>query len=512
MSDRDGRLASIRRVDWRFLLPRAAFGTVAVIGAADDTVFDGLGQIAERVVRAAGHGALGEDSAPDLVVTIAATRPVLKEALRLVPEGGWIYAGAGPRGVRGRAPVRAVGAALQSAGFTDIRRSWHWPSEPAALEIVSLDDAPAVRFTLARRRSGRAARVKATMAGVALRVHLLDRIVPGWSVVGRRPTAEEAGSASNAIDPVRANVPDGGGAGAAVVLLTPRFRASRHVIGLVLRPAGDGLAAVVKLARLSNDHGGIRREAEALRRAGELGVSGVPLVLLFRDAPDPALVESALDGVVIAGREVRAAPEAAISEVEAWTAALAGMRGERIVPLRTLWAPALERVAAHVGDDTSSASAAIGKLADRTGIILGALGESAVPVVLEHGDLAPPNLLRLRGGGLGVIDWEVADLEGLPLGDLLFFAAFVRGDPSGLGAARTSGSRPPASRSPIERQAQQLGIDTALIPALQLAMWARWADRQLGRFVDRTLPLEDKLPARHVQSWAAAVDDMGDSD
>jgi aminoglycoside phosphotransferase (APT) family kinase protein len=506
MSDRDGRLASIRRVDWRFLLPSAAFGTVAVVGPADDAVLGGLEQIAERIVRAAGGGAPG-DPAPDLVVTIAATRPVLKEALRLVPEGGWIYAGAGPRGTRGRAPVREVAAALRSAGFIDIRRSWHWPSEPAALEIVSLDDAPAVRLALARRRSGRAARFKATLAGVALRLHLLERIVPGWSVIGRRPAAAEAGSTSNALDPVRANVPDGG-VGAAVVLLTPRFLASRHVIGLVLRPAGDGQAAVVKLARLSDDHNGIRREAEALRRAGEMGVSGVPVVLSFRSALGPVLVESALDGVVIAGRELRAAPEAAIAEIATWTGALAGMPGGRTVPLRTLWAPALERVAAHARHDTSPASVTIGQLAQRTGTILGALDEVAVPVVLEHGDLAPPNLLRLRAGGLGVVDWEVADLDGLPLGDLLFFAAFVRGDPSGLGAAPALASLPPASRSPIERQAEQLGIDIALIPPLRLAMWTRWADRQLGRFVDRTLPLEDRLPARHVQSWAAAVADM----
>jgi hypothetical protein len=58
----------------------------------------------------------------------------------------------------------------------------------------------------------------------------------------------------------------------------------------------------------------------------------------------------------------------------------------------------------------------------------------------------------------------------------------------------------------VERQAAYLGIDAGLIPALRLAMWARWADRQLARFIDRASPLEDRLPARHLRSWTAAVD------
>ena len=42
MTDRGGKLASIRRVDWRFLLPPAAFGTVAVVGRPDAAVLAGL--------------------------------------------------------------------------------------------------------------------------------------------------------------------------------------------------------------------------------------------------------------------------------------------------------------------------------------------------------------------------------------------------------------------------------------------------------------------------------------
>ena len=501
------RLASIRRVDWRFLLPEGAFTTVAVVGTADEPVLDGLGQVAGTVIRVDGEGP-DDGAKADLVVTIAASRTVLDRALRRVPPGGLIYAGAGPRRAAGRSSFREVTGALRSAGFVDVHRSWHWPSEPAALEIVPIDDAGAVRLALDRRRSGRIARVKAAMAGVALRLHVLDRIVPGWSVIGRRPWADGEPAVANALDPVRASLPDRRGAEASFVLLTPRFRASRHVVGLVLRPAGDGLAAVVKLARLSEDDGGIRREAEALRRAGELGGSGVPEVLAFRGAPDSVLVESALDGVVITGQEVRAKPVAAIDEVEAWTRALAGEPTGPQIPLRAFWAPAVERIEGQLGPRTPLEVAPIARLTELTARILGRLDHVAIPAVVEHGDLAPPNLLRLRDGQLGVVDWEVADLQGLPLGDLLFFAAFLVSEPSDKNAV----ADPPAVRAALERQATHLDIDPGLIPALQLVMWARWADRQSGRFVDRGIPLEDRLPARHLRSWSAAMADLAFSD
>ncbi len=38
-----GRLASIRRVDWRFLLPDAAFDSVLVFGPADEVLMTAMG-------------------------------------------------------------------------------------------------------------------------------------------------------------------------------------------------------------------------------------------------------------------------------------------------------------------------------------------------------------------------------------------------------------------------------------------------------------------------------------
>ncbi len=504
-----GRLEAIRRVDWRFLLPESALGTVLVVEPAEPGLLAALGLVARSVTTTGDEGA---PARPDLVVAIGPDDRALRAGIGQVPHGGWLYVGSGAvragrargAGRAGRAgrrvSLRRAARAAEDGGLVDIRRSWHWPTEPSALEIAPLDDVRAIRLALDRRRSDRAARLKAGIAMIARGVGVLDAIVPGWSVVARRPAGggRDEESARAMIDPVRANLP--GASAAGVVLLTPRFRASRHVIGLALRPDGDGLAAVVKLPRLPDDDGGIRREGAALWQAAAEGVRGVPAVIALSGPPGPVLVESALDGVVIGAREVRAGPAQLLDEVEAWTRTLAGGPDRRRVPFRALYAPALERIAAAGGADAS-----IGSLLTRTAAVLDTIGDVALPPVLEHGDLAPPNLLRLAAGGLGAVDWEVADIDGLPLGDLLFFAAFTA---SSLAAGADDAAQAASltlAEPAVARQAAFLGIDASLVPALTLAMWARWADRQLERFTDASTPLGERLPARHVRSWDAAI-------
>lgn len=48
--------------------------------------------------------------------------------------------------------------------------------------------------------------------------------------------------------------------------------------------------------------------------------------------------------------------------------------------------------------------------------------DSLIPFVLAHGDFAPWNLKQKNNGECAVIDWEDADVEGLPLWDLCHFS------------------------------------------------------------------------------------------
>jgi hypothetical protein len=45
--------------------------------------------------------------------------------------------------------------------------------------------------------------------------------------------------------------------------------------------------------------------------------------------------------------------------------------------------------------------------------------------VFEHGDLSHPNIMLLRNGEPGVVDWELADPRGLPTYDLFYFLTYI---------------------------------------------------------------------------------------
>lgn len=56
---------------------------------------------------------------------------------------------------------------------------------------------------------------------------------------------------------------------------------------------------------------------------------------------------------------------------------------------------------------------------------LGVLSGRSWPVVVQHGDFAPWNLLRRPDGTLGAVDWEYGSLEGFPHLDLAYYALQV---------------------------------------------------------------------------------------
>jgi len=53
------------------------------------------------------------------------------------------------------------------------------------------------------------------------------------------------------------------------------------------------------------------------------------------------------------------------------------------------------------------------------------LAGEQLPTVFEYGDLSHPNLLQLQSGKLGVIDWELAEPDGMPGADLFTFLAYA---------------------------------------------------------------------------------------
>ena len=278
------------------------------------------------------------------------------------------------------------------------------------------------------------------------------------------------------------------------VLLTPRFRASRHVLFLVLAEGKAEPALVVKIPRLPAEHEGLRREAanlHAARSGSAMDPESIPQVV----ACEPyrgrmMLAETVLTGLPMAQALVRRRPAECCRMVLDWLAALPGQggcgSGESGCVSRLIHRP-LEQFAASL-----RLSMEEHHLLEQTQVAVSTLREAAFPSVFEHGDLSHPNLLILRSGALGVIDWELAEPQGLPAQDLFFFLTYVafagaRADSTGhyIGAFHLAFFGPSAWARPyVLAYARRLGLPVELLTALFVACWARratgLADRLLG--------------------------------
>lgn len=269
----------------------------------------------------------------------------------------------------------------------------------------------------------------------------------------------------------------------ACVLLTPRFRASAHVVFLLFDADPADPVLVAKAARLPSGAGALEREAGILREvhaARPGGFASVPRPLACDDhAGTRILLETAVPGRVLRPALARRRADAYAEGLTTWVLELgratlhrpAAGDAERLVdaPLG-----ALERELPCVADEEG--------LAARTREATRALTAAAVPRVLTHGDLGAPNLLVSRDGAVGVVDWETAEPRGLPGQDLVFaltYLAFARrgaATPAASVAAFHEAfySPRPWARPHLERYAGELGFPAALLEPLIVASWMRY--------------------------------------
>lgn len=276
------------------------------------------------------------------------------------------------------------------------------------------------------------------------------------------------------------------------LLLTPRFRTSRHVVFLVLPEGSSTPVLVAKAPRLRDDRVAIERESATLRAAQEArpgGFDTIPRVVSLEDVHGwPLLVETALAGRPMSPAAVRRHPERCIGAVLDWLAELPSIAcvardGEEGWYERLLADP-LSRFATRLPADGEEV-----RLVERTLEVLEPLRGAEVPLVLEHGDLSHPNLLVLESGRLGVLDWELAELRGVPLADLCFFlayAAFARRRAHTLDrqlqAFDEAFVRPGAWAGRIvAEEADRLGVPRRLAGLLFVACWPRYVLRLAER-------------------------------
>ena len=270
------------------------------------------------------------------------------------------------------------------------------------------------------------------------------------------------------------------------IILTPRFRASRQVVVLVLPRHQPQAALVAKLPRLPETRASLAMEAANLQAVHTLrpgGFDSIPRLVTFEDFHGyPILLETALVGRPLDPISLRRDLAGGCTAVATWLMELHAQPPPLRAEPDAGWFERLIERPLRRFMQALSVSAAEATLMDRMWQTIEPLRRAKLPLVVEHGDLSHPNLLRLERGGVGVVDWELAEPHGLPACDLFFFltyAAFAlrraRSNPAYQSAFQAAFfGRSAWTRRYVAAYAERLGLEASWLTPLFTACWSRY--------------------------------------
>lgn len=482
----------LRRADWRFLLPTEpapagpprrcicfAPGLLLPVAAVWAETGDGWSEAP------AGVGAY------DLAVVVNPDRATLQRAWQALRPGGLCYSEwtrplpGGAAGVRRR---------LSTAGFDAVTCYWplSHPDRGPVAAWLPLEAPGALRYFEADRSlplagAQRAAyhlkwRLWRLACGLGLALPICAVARKGAGVPG-----EDAGAGSLAAEWEALGL-EGPPQPLTRLLLTGGLHTINRVVMLVFAGDEDAPRLVTKRARVAEAAASLAHEAAVLRAlhaSGQIDPRSVPQTLFYHGADcAPLLGQSVVHGApiwLLLRRDNYARLAAQVTE---WQARLA--QGAPAAPPAAWWdrlvRPHLASFAAHYGGVVGAEQL---RQAERR---IGQLG--SLPLVCEHRDFAPGNVW-LDGDEITVIDWECAELAGLPALDLIYFLTFLTLAVEGvdvhgeidLPRARATYRSAFDLATPngevvtgcLHRYCQAAGIDDASLRPLRLLTWTMQA-------------------------------------
>jgi hypothetical protein len=411
----------LRRGDWRFLLGSSNFSRVATQCTADlDASVRGMSASVTDLEDG--------DEPVDLAVLSNPTAADLARAHRRLVDGGALYVEWNRPSPAGISRHRR---ALLGAGFVDADFYWLWPSPRRGATQIWLplygDGARAHALASRRRPSAALARTVATIRARA------------WAASRR----------SGALAPIAAVAWKRAGAGPEPASLTGQLLERWEGWGLGPRPAAlscvvqtsgqsdlnklvvfafaapDTTARIaVKLARNDEANRALDREATLLRAVEHSAVhhAFVAPKVVFHEplAGSRAVGETVVDGERVAAVLNRSTErQLTLAVAEALRELVAGVAAR---PASAWWSGVVEPVLSGFEHEQE-----LGVARADTDLVRGRLERlSCLPVVVEHRDCSPWNVLLTREQRLALLDWESAVAEGLPVLDLVYFLANAR--------------------------------------------------------------------------------------
>ncbi|NIR47295.1 aminoglycoside phosphotransferase family protein [candidate division KSB1 bacterium] len=283
------------------------------------------------------------------------------------------------------------------------------------------------------------------------------------------------------------------------VMATPRFRASSHLIFFILSKSRSKPILVVKVPRIQGDNSRLDREASNLRfvhSARPGGFATIPNVVAYEDyLSNRLLIETAMTCDTMRRAIVRRQPEVCIDAVLDWLLELQQATKRRD---RDHWFEDLVKQPLNDFQTVFPSTADEDYLFEQTRKIADGLLNKDLPFVCEHGDLSSPNILMGEKNEIAVVDWELAEPQGLPAVDLFFFLTYVAFARRG---ARKSDQCVAAFHDAffgknswtvphIRRYSETLGVQPGALKPLFVLCWARYVAGLVRRLTSMTSDYE----------------------
>lgn len=510
-----------RRVDWRFLLPGPTPRRVARVGRADDELDAALIHTFDSVTAFDGVNDLASPAPFDLLVLCSAKISDATRAVRLLPQGGTLC-----WEIRRGPSSRSLRRTLEAAGCEDVTVYWHRPDFRNGLDVIPIEEDGVLEHVFRGGGHGWAGEMRRAAGRWAKRLGQLDAVASCRSVLARKGGSrnEAAAGIPGALLAITSKGAPSAASRGALLMKTPRFDASSHVLLFVFPPGAARPSLVAKVPRSDASPPALAREAINLRALESLAAGALPGVpRLVPTSSLPGLLETVVPGREIHPARVRRDPDRYLEAVVSWLIDLHVASRRLCGDAPSWWADSVERPLQRI-EALFAPGTRERELTESTRALAEPLRAAGVPRVFEHGDLSAPNLL-LDEDRVGVVDWELGNPDGLPASDLFFFLTFVAFARSGANSTHRCRE---AFREAffvdgawtqrwVRRYAARLELDSGSLPALFVLTWARTVAgnvERMGSSAELTGEESESLRRwlradRYYALWAESVQRFG---